>query len=577
MVLKAFASQLMASSSGNRHRRNLRFLVRFVLVLVLLILLYSLVFHFLMLREGQSHTWITGLYWTLTVMSTLGFGDITFHTDVGRLFSIVVLLTGTMFLLILLPFTFIQFFYEPWMRAQEEARTPRRVNDELRGHVLITHHDVITSAVIRRLEAHQVRSIVIVPNHEEAQRLQELGVRILLGELDDPETYQLAGLDRAALLLATGDDTANASIAFTAREVSPKIPVLCKANHENSVDVLELAGASSVLRLEEMMGQALARRALGGDSSTRIIGHVGGLLIAEAAVSGSALVGETLAESRLREKFGVVVAGIWTRGRFEPPQPSTELDAKDVLVLAGEKQALAAYDETFGSVLSHETPVLIIGGGRVGRATARALARERVDFRIIEKESTLLRESKRHVVGDASDLDVLEEAGIRDTPAVIITPHEDESNVYLTVYCRKLRPDVQILARATHERNVGTLHRAGADFVLSYASMGANMVLNRMRADHVLMVAEGLDVFRVHVPAQLAGSTVGKSNIRESTGCSVVAIGREDEMRLVPGPTEVLAAGADLLLIGTIAAQEEFFRKFPDADTFGRKWSTERA
>ena len=49
-----------------------------------MILLYTVLFHLLMDYEGQEHTWLTGFYWTLTVMSTLGFGDITFHTDLGR-------------------------------------------------------------------------------------------------------------------------------------------------------------------------------------------------------------------------------------------------------------------------------------------------------------------------------------------------------------------------------------------------------------------------------------------------------------------------------------------------------------
>ena len=34
-----------------------------------------------------------GLYWVLVTMSTLGFGDITFKSDIGRLFSVVVLVT----------------------------------------------------------------------------------------------------------------------------------------------------------------------------------------------------------------------------------------------------------------------------------------------------------------------------------------------------------------------------------------------------------------------------------------------------------------------------------------------------
>lgn len=62
--------------------------------LVALIVSYSIIFHFIMLYEGQQHSWLTGLYWTLTVMSTLGFGDITFTSDLGRAFSVIVLLSG---------------------------------------------------------------------------------------------------------------------------------------------------------------------------------------------------------------------------------------------------------------------------------------------------------------------------------------------------------------------------------------------------------------------------------------------------------------------------------------------------
>ena len=100
--------------------------MKFFLVLIVMITLYSILFHFLMIFENRQFSWITGLYWTLTVMSTLGFGDITFTTDLGRLFSILVLLSGVVFLLTMLPFTFIQFFYLPWLEAQSKARAPRR-------------------------------------------------------------------------------------------------------------------------------------------------------------------------------------------------------------------------------------------------------------------------------------------------------------------------------------------------------------------------------------------------------------------------------------------------------------------
>ena len=128
--MKFLTSQMLAVFKAGEARRNLRLLYRFMILLVGMIILYSVLFHFIMAGEDQRHSWITGFYWTLTVMSTLGFGDITFQTDLGRIFSIVVLLSGVFFLLIVLPFTFIQFFYAPWLEAQmrQRARRSRKIS-----------------------------------------------------------------------------------------------------------------------------------------------------------------------------------------------------------------------------------------------------------------------------------------------------------------------------------------------------------------------------------------------------------------------------------------------------------------
>jgi len=120
--MKFFTSQLAFFLKTAPTRRNIRLLSRFIGSLTALVVAYSVLFHVLMVYEGQQHSWVTGFYWTLTVMSTLGFGDITFKSDLGRIFSMIVLLSGMVSLLMLLPFTFIEFFYAPWMRAQSEAR-----------------------------------------------------------------------------------------------------------------------------------------------------------------------------------------------------------------------------------------------------------------------------------------------------------------------------------------------------------------------------------------------------------------------------------------------------------------------
>ncbi len=558
-----FVATLVTYAVHNRSgRRNLLQLGRFLALFLALVLAFSVLFHFIMASEGQRYSWVTGLYWTLTVMSTLGFGDITFTSDLGRFFSIVVLLSGMIFLLVLLPFTFIEFFYAPWMKLQESQRAPRKLPTSLSGHVLLCHHDPVTEALIPRLEQFQFPYALIVPNLEEALRLHDERVHVVVGDLDDPETYRACGVERAALVASTATDPVNVNVAFTVRELSASVPILTTANSAEAVDILELAGSTNVLRLGEMMGQSLARRITGGDALSHVIGTFDDLLIAEATVAGTPLVGKSIADCKLRETLGVTIAGVWERGTFVTPKPETVIAANTVLILAGSREQFQKYDELFCIYHNTEAPVVIIGGGRSGRATGAALARRGADYRIVESLAARIRDPAKYIHGDAASLDVLTRAGIMDAPAVVITPHEDDINTYLTIYCRRLRPDIQIITRATFERNISTIHRAGADFVMSYASMGANSILNVLKNADVLMLAEGLDVFRVPVPRALAGRNLANSGIRERTNCSVIALTDAEGKHINPSPESNLTEGDQLVIIGDVESERKFLAHY---------------
>ncbi|MHC4109030.1 MAG: potassium channel family protein [Planctomycetota bacterium] len=568
--MKILAAQFSSFIRSRRGRRNIRLLLQMLAMLALLVIIYSVLFHYIMLWEYRHHeqrvqySWVTGFYWTLTVMSTLGFGDITFQSDLGKMFSIIVLLSGTMFMLILLPFTFIQFFYAPWVEAQAAARAPRALPEEKAGHVLLTDYGPVTTALISKLNQFGYPYSLLVQELDEALRLHDLGVNVVVGDLDDPDTYSRLRADRAALVATTAGDTINTNVVVTVREVAPRVPIIATVTDPAAVDILELAGASHVLQLDVMMGRSLARRAIGGDAMTHVIGRVEQLLIAEANAARTPLVGKTLRENRLRD-LGVTVAGVWERGRFEAARPETMITDHTVLVLAGSQEQLLNYDEQFAIYNVSAAPVLIIGGGGVGQATARELAGRDIDFRIVDHNPQIAAEAKRFVIGSAAELEVLEQAGIRKTPTVIITPHDDNTNIYLTIYCRRLRPDVEIVSRATLERNVASLHRAGADFVMSYASMGANAVFNLLERSDILMVAEGLDVLKMRIPTGLQGKSLAESSIRAKTGCSVIAVSKDGAMDINPDPRAPLPADAEIVLIGNVEAERRFLEIYRDS------------
>jgi voltage-gated potassium channel len=535
-------------------RRQVTLMLRLLVVFGVLIVIYSVLFHVFMAWEDKKFSWITGVYWTLTVMSTLGLGDVTFTGDAGRLFTIVVLVSGVMFLLVLLPLLFIE--------GQSAARVPRELPRDTRGHVVLCHFDEVTNALISRLTQYRYPYVLLVPDLSEALRLYDLGFKVVIGEIDHPDTYQHVRAASAALVATTASDPVNTNVAFTVREMTATVPIIATANDAAAVDILQLAGCSHVLHLGDMLGRSLARRVSGGDALTHIIGRFDQLLIAEATATGTPLVGKTLRQSMLREEVGISVVGVWERGRFETAGPDTRLSPHTVLVLAGSEDQLQQYDARFCMYNVSDEPIVILGGGRVGRATGRALEERGLDYRIVEQLPERSHATEKYIVGNAAEWQVLQTAGLMKAPTVVITTHNDDINIYLTIYCRRLRADIQIISRATRERNVATLHRAGADFVMSYASMGATTIFNLLKRGDVLMVTEGLNVFQVPLPAALVGKSIAELALRQVTGCTVIALHVDGAMRINPEPRVALPAHAELILIGTAEAEQRFLHQY---------------
>lgn len=561
--LAAIISALAAPLRGG----TVKSVARITFVILFAVAVFSVGFQVIMASEGREFSWPSAVYWTVVTMTTLGFGDIVFTSDTGRMYSIVVLLVGAVLILVLLPFTFIQLVYLPWRDAVREAQTPRRLPSDTKGHLILTGLDSVEEALIQRADRSGMPYVLLVEHTEEALRFAEAGYRVMVGAFDEPETYRAARAEEAAMVFSARSDERNSNIVFTLREVTDRAIVVATAQSDDAVDVLHLAGADHVLQLGRSLGYAFARRILTGDARSSEISRFDDLVIAETAAVGTELVGKTLAELDLRNRFGVSVVGLWDRGRLHAVTPHLQIERSSILLLAGSEDSLAAYDASVAPNDSDSEvlgPVLIIGGGRVGRAAAQALTERSVPFRVVERIPERVRhlDPRTVVIGDAADLDVLRAAGLDDASAVLVTTHDDDTNVFLTLYCRRLREDLEILGRARVDRNVSTLHRAGADFVLSYAATGAIETWNVLKENSTLLLARGLVVFRLKMPAELQGKRLGDVDIPADTGCSVVALVADGHAVTNIDGNTILRHDADLLLIGDERAEERFLERY---------------
>ncbi len=553
---------LLASLMSPLRKSSVRVVVWLLVGLVVMVTVYSVLFHQFMAMEDRTFSWATSVYWTLVTMSTLGFGDITFESDLGRIFSVVVLISGALYILVLLPFTIIQFIFAPWMDAREQARAPRKVPDDLRGHIVITRLDVVTQALIARAKRSQVPHVVLAADPQEASELTAMGYRAMVGEVDDPATYRRAGVERASLVVATRSDTANTNIAFTVREINGTVPISATADSPASVDVLELAGCSQVIELASVLGRAMAQRVLGTSGRAHVVGEFGHIQVAESRLRDTTRVGETLGDLAIRDRSGLTVLGLYDQGQIRVPHPDQRVSGETILILGGNREALQSYDKEYAVTRPSEHLVMILGGGRVGRAAANVLSEGDVAHTIVEREKGRVARGHRVIQGDAAELEVLQEAGIEKASAVMVTTHEDDMNIYLTLYCRRLRPEVQILARAVNERNVTTLHRAGADVVLSYASLGATAIWNTLGINHRVVLAEGFELFAVPVPPELVGHPLHDPEVSLLTGAHIAAVTDVAENEIHGGDTVPSGPGYQLLVMGNRLDERRFRERY---------------
>ena len=558
----------IADLLGGEARRNdlgPLIILRFGALLALVVGLFSVLFHLVMAAEGQEHEWFTGVYWTLTTMSTLGYGDIVFQSALGRAFSMLVLVTGVILVLVVLPFGFIRLMVV-WLEAQLRTRVDTRVPRHLKGHVIVSMYDDVADELVGRLAHARIESVVIEADPVRAASMHADRVPVVRGDLGMRTTYENSAFGRARLLLANASDVVNTNIVLTAREVSERVPIVATAANPEGEAVLRLAGANQVVLTTRRLGRQLAIRVPVGPAKALTVGRYKEIAIAEFPIRDTRLGGLTLKEAAVRTHTGLTVFAIAKRGHLEPGLPGTVLREDCIGLAAGSCEQVDALNRYLAEGASEGGRVVVIGGGRVGREVVRSLDARGASVGIVDRKPSLrdaLAEIADEVtIGDMTDKRVIEQVGIRTASSLVLTTNDDATNIFLAVYCRKLNPDAIIVSRVTSPANVEAIHRAGADFAVSDSEITIQSILAAVRGSQPMILGEGLDLFGAEVPRSLEGKPLSDSDILARTGLAVFAVEGGGAVEAHPRPDRILGKGERILFVGTVSERDEFERVF---------------
>ncbi|WIV67861.1 potassium channel family protein [Natrialbaceae archaeon AArc-T1-2] len=540
-----------------RSRRTLNYLALVALTTAVFTVAYNLG---MAIWEGRPQSLIRSLEVVFQSFTTTGYGqDAPWETFQMNVLVIAMQLAG-----IGLIVAAIQAFAVPLIRAAFEASPPTEAV-AVENHVVVCGYTPRTEAFTTELASRDYEFVVVESDDETATELYESGIDVVHGDPESVDVLERAGTERATAVVADAADDENASIVLSAREVDGDVRIVTVVEDEELAAYHRIAGADEVLSPRQLLGQSLAERvptAVTTAADERVeLGE--DLELVEVSITGRCeLCGRSVAECRLQDRFGVTVVGAWLDGEFvSPVGPDLELDAGTRLLAAGDPDGVDDLRSTALSTVRELSPreVLIAGYGESGAAAVEAFADTSSAVTVLDVEDR----PGVDVVGDARDPETLQEAGVEDADAVIVTVGDDTTAIFTTLIVRDLNPDVDVFVRAVQEEDVAKLYRAGADDVQSLATVSGRMLAATVFEDEAAL---GFDkqIRVVTTPAgELAGRTIVDADVRNETGATVLAIVRDDEVRTEFDPdTLELVVEDELVLAGTDESVSRFERQF---------------
>jgi Trk K+ transport system NAD-binding subunit len=526
-------------------QRTTRQLVLLAAGVVVFLVVSAVLYEIGMARmEGQHLTFWQSLEWASETFTTTGYGHDNRWTHPAMIVLVIVVqFVGVLSVIVVVPLIIL-----PFLESRFEERLPRDAGD-IAHHVVVYRFGPPVEALLQRLRASNVPALVVETDEGNARALLESGQRIVFVRSDE-DALDVCRLADARALVANGRDQENAALTLRARQMGFTGEIYAFVEEPAHRKPMELAGVTAAYTPRHIIAAALAAHA-SDVISPRLpgISAIAGLRRCEVRITpSSAAAGRTLGELGVGEKSGAVVVGQWKGSRLHARcLAATRVEPGAILELVGTSEALEQACKILGAApLRQRGPFLIAGFGEVGRKVHELLTDAGEEVRVIERNPG----PGIDIVGNVLDTSVLERAGLAETRGAVLAVDSDDSTLFATVVIRDAAPDVPVIARVNHSRNLDNIYRAGADYALSISDISGEMLSARL----LRHTARPRDEHRVILrTAAREDHALRELDLRQF-GCSVIAIKRGDAFLTSIGAETWVEAGDELYLCGSADA-----------------------
>lgn len=303
-----------------------------------------------MLLEGWEA--FDGFYMTIITLTTVGYGEVHRVSKLGRIFTIFLIIVGGG-LNLYVTAALVQFFVEGRIRAIMGRRRLNRKISSMKNHYIICGYGRIGRVLCQNLSK-KPKDVVVIEKSEELVGVMESDrVPYICDDASKEHVLIQAGIkDAKALVAALATDIDNVFLVLTARQLNPDIFIMARSSHHDTRQKLMAAGADRVESPYEIGAVRMAMR-LSRPNVTTFLDYTLGetdnkIQMDEIVVtSSSPLIGLTLKDSGIRQKFDIMVIAIKkTDGSMDfNPSFETVFESGDTIIAVGIDDNLLRFEK----------------------------------------------------------------------------------------------------------------------------------------------------------------------------------------------------------------------------------------
>ncbi len=286
------------------------------------------------------------LYVTVQTLTTVGYGDQTPRSGMGRMFAVAVMLIGAGGVALAIS-TIVQSVVQSELVATFGQRRRSRRMSKLSNHFVVCGSGRVGSHLVRDLLRTNESFVVIEQNQQRAAESAQRGVNVLVGDATMEETLREARVEHARGLAAClPDDADNVYVVLTARDLNPNLRIVARAAEEQAEAKLLRAGANHVVAPTiiggHRMAVALTKPAI-SEFMDSITADELGLAFEQVEVdAASGLVGQELRATSIRSELDVVIISIRRQNgeMLFNPAGDAAIENGDILIAIGRADSL---------------------------------------------------------------------------------------------------------------------------------------------------------------------------------------------------------------------------------------------